>query len=100
MTRARFVAPARTEFLAAVTYYLEVDPAQGARFVQAVEAATVRALAFPLSGSPTEPSVRRVMVKDFPFSVFYRPEPDGIVVFAVAHHSRLPGYWRGRVFNR
>jgi hypothetical protein len=37
------------------------------------------------------------MLKDFPFSIVYRPEPDGIVVFAVPHHSRLPGYWRRRV---
>jgi len=98
--RARFVAPAREEFLAEVAYYSQARPGQGARFATAVEEATARALAFPLSGSPAEPSVRRVIVKNFPFSVVYRPETDGIVVFAVAHHSRLPGYWRDRVSAR
>jgi hypothetical protein len=43
-------------------------------------------LAFPLSGSPATPALRRVIIKNFPFSIVYRPEADGIVVFAVAHH--------------
>jgi len=47
---ARFIAPAREEFLAEVAYYNEVQ--QGTRFVAAVEEATARALAFPLAGSP------------------------------------------------
>jgi toxin ParE1/3/4 len=97
--RVHFVAPARAEFLAEVVYYNQVAPSQGARFAAAVEEATARALTFPLSGSPSEPNVRRVVVKNFPFSVVYRPEADGIVVFAVAHHSRRPGYWRSRVSN-
>ncbi len=87
MNRARFAAPARTEFLGEVAYYNQAAPGQGARFVDAVEEATARALTFPLSGSPSEPNVRRVVVKDFPFSVVYRPEADGIVVFAVT----MPG---------
>jgi hypothetical protein len=75
-------------------------PSQGARFAAAGEEATARALAFPLSGSQATPSTRRVIVKKFPFSPIYRPEAEGIVVFAVAHHSRLPGYWRDRVLGR
>jgi len=98
--QARFVAPAREEFLAEVAYYDEVKPGQGARFAVAVEEATARALAFPLSGSPSEPGIRRVIVKNFPFAIVYRPEADGILVFAVTHHSRLPGYWRNRVPTR
>jgi toxin ParE1/3/4 len=95
--RARFVAPAREEFLAEVAYYNQVQPGQGARFAAAVEEATARALAFPLAGSPSHHNIRRVVLKTFPFSVAYRPDADGIVVFAIAHHSRRPGYWRSRV---
>ncbi|HEX9277185.1 MAG TPA: hypothetical protein VGA51_12420 [Casimicrobiaceae bacterium] len=40
MKRARFVAPAREEFLAEIAYYNGVQPGQGARFVAAVEEAT------------------------------------------------------------
>jgi toxin ParE1/3/4 len=98
--RARFVAPAREEFLAEVAYYNQVQPGQGARFAAAVEEATARALAFPLAGSPSHQDIRRVVLKKFPFSIAYRPDADGIVVFAIAHHSRRPGYWRSRVSAR
>lgn len=42
MNRARFVAPAREEFLADVAYYDRVQPGQGVRFAAAVEEATAR----------------------------------------------------------
>ena len=77
MKRARFVAPAREEFLADVAYYDQVQPGQGVRFAAAVEEATARALAFPLSGSTATPTVRRVILKNFPYSIVYRPEADG-----------------------
>ena len=97
MKRARFVAAARREFLLQVAYYNRKEAGLGARFSAAVEEATVRAVAFPLTGSPTSRSTRRVFVKDFPFAVVYRPEQDGIVIFAIAHHSRRPDYWYSRV---
>ncbi len=49
----------------------------GARFTAAAEEATARALAFPLSGSPSPSNTRRVIVKGFRFSIFYRPESAG-----------------------
>ena len=52
MSRARFVAAARLEFLAEVIYYSEVEGGLGARFAAAVEEAAARAVAFPQSGSP------------------------------------------------
>lgn len=100
MKRARFVAEARQEFLAEVAYYNEALSGLGERFATAVEAATVRALAFPLAGAPSASNTRRVIVKGFPFSLFYRPEHDGIVIFAVSHHSRRPAYWLNRAQGR
>jgi hypothetical protein len=52
VSRARFIAAARLEFLAEVIYYSEAEAGLGARFAAAVEDASARALAFPLSGSP------------------------------------------------
>jgi len=98
--RARFIAAARLEFFAEVIYYSEAQPGLGARFTAAVEEAAARALAFPLPGSPSRSNTRRVMVKAFAFSLFYRMEPDGIVVFAVAHHARRPYYWQSRARAR
>ena len=96
MKRARFIAAARLEFLAEVVYHNEAQPGLGGRFATAVEEAAARALAFPRSGSPSRSNTRRIVVKGFRFSIVYRPESDGIVIFAVAHHSRRPFYWRSR----
>jgi len=100
VSRARFIAAARLEFLAEVIYYSEAQAGLGVRFAEAVEEAAARALAFPLSGSPQRSNTRRVLVSGFPFSLVYRPEPEGIVVFAVAHHARRPFYWQSRVRAR
>ena len=99
MKRVRFIAPARREFLSEVAYYNSKEAGLGTRFA-AVEEATTRALAFPLTGSPASKSTRRVFVKDFPFAVVYRSDEEGIVMFAGAHHSRRPGYWQSRVQDR
>lgn len=100
MNRARFIAAARLELLAEVIDHNEAQPGLGERFTAAVEEATARALAFPLSGSPSHAKTRRIIVKGFHFSIFYRPEADGVVIFAVAHHSRRPFYWQSRTRAR
>jgi hypothetical protein len=41
-----------------------------------------------------------MFLRDFPFALVYRPDDMGIVVFALAHHARRPGYWRGRLDDR
>lgn len=63
MSRARFIAAARLEFLSEVIYYSETQAGLGGRFTAAVEEAAVRALAFPLAGSPYRSNTRRVLVK-------------------------------------
>jgi plasmid stabilization system protein ParE len=75
----------------------EQESGLGAAFSQEVEEATVRALAFPKAGSPATKNTRRVFVNRFPFSLVYRPDREGIIVFAVAHHSRHPEYWVSRI---
>jgi plasmid stabilization system protein ParE len=98
--RVRFIAPARREFLSEVIYYNGKEPGLGARFAAAVEEAATRAVAFPLTGTPASQSTRRVFVRNFPFAVVYRHDAEGVVIFAVAHHSRQPEYWQSRIQDR
>jgi len=100
VNRARFITAARLDLLAEIIYYNEAEAGLGLRFVAAVEEAAARALAFPHAGSPARSNTRRVFLRGFPFSLIYRPEPDGIVVFAVAHQKRRPYYWQGRTRAR
>jgi len=39
---------------------------------------------------------RSYLMDRFPYSVFYRIDGQQILVFAVAHMRRRPGYWRAR----
>ncbi len=50
MKRARFIAPARREFLAEVAFYNEEEAELASRFATAVEEAVARAVMFPLTG--------------------------------------------------
>jgi len=39
---------------------------------------------------------RAFVLDRFPYTVFYRVAADHVVITAVAHQSRRPGYWRHR----
>lgn len=92
-----FIAEAREEFLAGVAYYNAAEVGLGVRFSRAVEKAIVFVMAFPKIGAASAFGTRRVVVKDFPFVLIYKFLPIGLVIFAVAHQSRRPGYWRDRM---
>jgi len=93
---ARFIEIARAELLHEVAYYSERDKQLGRRFGDAVAEAVDRALAFPLAGTPSVSDTRSLVVTGFPFRIIYGLEPDGIVILAIAHHSRKPNYWQTR----
>ena len=40
--------------------------------------------------------IRRYPLHDYPFNIIYRLTPESIIIVALAHHSRRPGYWAGR----
>jgi toxin ParE1/3/4 len=48
---------------------------------------------WPILSSP----FRRFLLKRFPFGVIYTPRETEILVVAVMHLSRKPGYWQQRV---
>ena len=64
MTRVQFVEPARLELLAEVGYYHRVEAGLGAKFLEAVEDATARAIAYPLAGTPAQNRTRRVFLRE------------------------------------
>lgn len=51
---------------------------------------------YPGIGAPGSGVMRMRPLQDFPYTLVYRVMPDHVRVIAVAHHSRRPGYWRGR----
>ena len=41
-------------------------------------------------------NMRRYVMRRFPYSVIYSINGEEVHIFAVAHHSRRPGFWRHR----
>jgi hypothetical protein len=40
---------------------------------------------------------RRLVLRRFPFAIVYRLAGEFVLVLAIAHMRRRPGYWRGRL---
>lgn len=100
MKGVQFSAEARLELLHETRYYEKARAGTGGRFRLAVEAAAVRALAFPDSGKPAARQTRRLLVKGFPFAIVYERTGTGIFIHAVAADRRQPDYWVGRSLSR
>jgi toxin ParE1/3/4 len=87
---------AEQEYLEALGWYRERSVIAATDFETAVGLA-VRMI----SGSPERWPVcyrdfRKYTLHQFPFSIVYREVPLDVVVIAVAHGRRRPGYWKGR----
>lgn len=97
-----FHPDARAELLAEVEWYDERDFGLGERFGVAVRAAVDAAADSPRAwgvwpGWDRQPVVRSKGVQDFPYRVVYFLHEDVVVIVAVAHTKRRPGYWSDRV---
>ncbi|WP_084481217.1 type II toxin-antitoxin system RelE/ParE family toxin [Ruania albidiflava] len=98
----RFHPEARAELLADVKWYDDREFGLGGRFGLAVRSAVDAAAQSPDSwalwpGWDREPVVRSKGVGDFPYRVVYVVRNESLIVVAVAHTKRRPGYWRERV---
>lgn len=100
MKQVRFTKQARAELLAQTSYYEEIEAGLGARFRSEIEAATQRALAYPMHGKPSAGGTRRRLVAGFPFAVIYTEDDYGVLIHAVADSRRLPEYWLSRLTRR
>ena len=78
--------------MAEILDYIESQSPQGAENVKRRLHAVVQLLAdHPNVGRATNRGdIRRVVVRPYPYVIFYRPEPAGIVIHGVRHAARRP----------
>jgi len=96
LTSVRFLRPAEEELLGTVAYYNSRVPGLGAEFLAEVERTTALAVEHPMLGAIFDEGVRRLMMRRFPYLLIYQAIADEVLVLAVSHQSRRPGYWRSR----
>ena len=92
-----FHPAAESEFEAAVDFYDECEAGLGDEFEQEVFAAIARILRFPEAWPEYSYRSRRCLCNRFPYSVVYRRNGTEIIVYAVMHQKRKPGYWIDRL---
>lgn len=94
--RHEFHPQAFAEYEEAARYYSERDPRVAEQFIAAVEGAIERIVDSPARWRIIDEDVRRCLTHVFPFGVLYTIESDFVLIVAVMHCSREPGYWKER----
>lgn len=92
-----FHPEARLEYREAAIFYEARRPGLGATFTREIDTAIERILAAPDRFQFVEQDVRRCLARIFPYGVLYTVERDFVLIVAVAHGSRKPGYWHERL---
>ncbi len=95
--RFEFHPEALEEYDEAGHFYARQQPGLELRFIVCVEEAIELILEAPHRWRPFDEDVRRCLTRVFPYGVLYTIEPDYILIVAVAHCSREPGYWKRRI---
>ncbi len=99
--RIRFRDEAKAEITSAVDWYDAQRAGLGAEFTEEVNRVLQLAAESPRMwtcwrGLKSLPEIRRALLSRFPFLIAYLVRDEELVVLAVPHAARRPGYWFSR----
>jgi hypothetical protein len=92
-----FHPEARQEYLEGAAFYERTRPGLGAAFTFEIEATIERIVESPARWRIIEQDVRRCLAHTFPYGILYTIEGDSVLIVAVMHLRRRPGYWLDRL---
>ena len=92
-----FLEPAWDEFVEAISFYNGRRTGLGDEFAEEVYRTIGRILRNPRTWAKFSRRTRRCRTARFPYAVIYQILPDRILIVAVMHLSRRPGYLRDRL---
>lgn len=81
---------------AAFKWYEHERPGLGLEFLDELRAAYGRIARGPLGYQDVGSSIRRVLLRRFPYAVYFTIDGQSVVVIAVLHASRDPSEWQRR----
>ena len=96
MMQIVFLPAAEQEMIEAALYYQSQASKLGESFLYEVKRAIKSIVESPNMWPVLEGTLRRRLLKRFPFGVLYKIEPEAIIIIAIAHLKRKPGYWKDR----
>lgn len=91
-----YLEEALQEAEAAARWYADRSAAAAIGFTDEIEVAEAASARFPEAWPSFNHGTRRYLLRRYPFSIVYRIEPARVVIIAVAHGHRRPGYWKSR----
>ena len=94
--RPRVLRGASAEMNHAADEYDEATPGLGDEFLATVATAFNAIVQAPQRWPRLDARHQRYVLRRFPFSLIYRFNDAEVVLVAVAHHKRQPGYWARR----
>jgi toxin ParE1/3/4 len=97
--RLLLTVDARSDIADAVAWLKERSPEVPVRFRHEIEQVMESIRDRPEMYPVVHHTVRRALVRHFPYSVFYVVQPESILVLAVMHQARHDSSWRRRSPN-
>jgi plasmid stabilization system protein ParE len=92
-----YLEEALLEAEAAARWYAERSPSAALAFSDEIDIAEEAIVQSPEAWPAHDHGTRRYLLRRFPYSVVYRVESTRVLLVAVAHAKRRPGYWKSRV---
>jgi toxin ParE1/3/4 len=94
-----YTAEVVRELRAARQWYEERSPGTGERLVDLVDEKIGAIAQAPMSFPPDrdDPIARRARIRKYPYTLVFMIHDEVVVLFALAHGRRKPGYWRKRL---
>ena len=96
MGRLEFHRLADRELNEAARYYDLENPGLGSSFLKEVDRCLQSIEGHPEAGVILRGSVRRRLLRRFPYALLYKIKPSSIRILAVMNLKRRPTYWAGR----
>jgi plasmid stabilization system protein ParE len=93
----RIQSQAQEEINEAFEWYFKRSPAAAEAFLAEIAVSMAEIACHPRLYPPYTKNTRRRVLSAFPYSVIFQEKDETILVVAVAHAKRRPGYWKGRV---
>ena len=93
----RFLKTAQIELDESFDYYEEQIEGLGHDFIMEVLATVKRIKNNPKAWAQLSVRTRRCLANKFPFGIIYQVRDNEILIVAIAHLHRKPGYWKNRL---
>lgn len=90
--KLRFTTEALNDYKDTILWYAEIESQLADEFEKEVETALNTILKEPQLFQKIERNTRRIILRRFPYGVFYIEQDSSVIITAIMHHRREPRF--------